>query len=242
MFDLNNISIILCNPSHPGNIGFAARAMKTMGFEHMVIISEREIDIAAAKVTAVAAADVIDNCTIVKVLADVLDNFHFIAALTARSRTFRSRIDLPELPAVLSQQPKDAKIGLLFGREQSGLTNEELEVCQCAVTIPTSKTFHSMNLSHAVQAVCYELIRDVKREDNASLSTLELRQTASVHEREAIFAKLEAAMVKVGLKGDEAEKINKIFRMFFGERPLGKKEAGALHRFFDEIIHCQFKS
>jgi TrmH family RNA methyltransferase len=230
--------ITLCHPQHPGNIGFAARAMKTMGFNQMVIVSAHGFDADAAAVTAVDANDILDRARIVRDLRDILDEYHFLAAFTGRARRFRNHILLPELPALLRQQSAGAKTGFVFGREDSGLTNDEIKMCQCVVTIPTSPSFRSLNLSHAVQAACYEC-RRAGSGPGSHLGKKAARrlEPASGREREAIFQKLDRVNSLIGLNTQEAEKTSKLFRLLFEERPLQKREAGALHRFLDQIVH-----
>ena len=226
--------IILLHPQHPGNIGFTARAMKTMGFINLVIVSENNIDMNTASITAANAKDVLEKSRIEKSFIDILSDYHFLIAFTARKRYFRNHIYLHELPGILENQPEKVKTGLVFGRENSGLTNKEIDLCQAVATIPTSRELHSLNLSHAVQIVCYELIR---KQFEKKAYGFKQRKPATAMEREAIFNKLDIAGERIGLKKQETNKIATIFRTLFEERALEKREAGAIHRFFDQIVH-----
>ncbi len=224
--------VILVHPQHAGNIGFIARAMKTMDFKNLIIISNKEIDMEAAKITAVSAYDILDNCRIESSLENILDDFQFLAAFTARKRYFREVIPLENLAPILSKQ-KFERVGLMFGRENSGLTNEELNYCQAIANIPTSDSFKSLNLSHAVQIVCYEISKNNFKQNNY----IPNKNIASTKEREAVFIKLAHVCKKIGLNNQEADKTSKIFRKIFEERSMDKKEAGSVNRFFDQIIH-----
>lgn len=232
---MKNTDIILVHPQHPGNIGFTARAMKTMGFKNLVVVASKPFNKKAAKVTATDAKDVVDSCRIVSDMSDILTDYHFLVAFTARTRRFRNTASLPGLPGKIAELPGNVKTGLVFGRESSGLTNEEVGLCHCAVTIPTARAFHSLNLSHAVQVVCYELNRAGKILSGASAA--KSRNTATAMEREAIFEKLTQVSLQSGMKKQDAQKVEKIFRLIFEDRPLKKQEAGAFHRFLDQVLH-----
>lgn len=230
--------IILVEPQHPGNVGFAARAMKTMGFGRMVIVSEKGIDEAGAMITATDAKDVLRKRKWVRSIRDILPGYQLLIAFTARKRSFRNSITLPELKGFLSGSRPGEKVGFVFGRESSGLSNEELGMCQCAVNIPTGKSFSSLNLSHAIQVACYEFIRPSSSRNHPLPGTLEAKGAkATAMEREAIFAKLEMAGKRILLNDRDLGKISRIFRILLEERPLSKREAGGIHRFLDQVIH-----
>ncbi len=234
--------ILLVHPQHPGNIGFCCRAMKTMGFDRLVIIAEKPVDFAAAAITAVDAADVLHSARVADRFEAVLSDYHFLVAVTARTRRFRNSISLPQLPDLLKAQPLQCRAGLVFGRESSGLTNEEIACCQASVSIPTAKALRSLNLSHAVQVACYEVLRGGLVPDLASLSRPKAVRMATAMEREAIFIKLEKVTDAIGLNPCDREKLEKCFRILFEEKPMQKREAGAMHRFLDQIIYGKHKN
>lgn len=154
---LNNIRIVLVNTSHPGNIGAAARAMKNMGLSRLTLVDPEDYPSLEAISRSVGAVDLLDNATVVKDLAQAISGCVWVAGTSARLRT----IEWPILnPRECVQQSLDkieqGDIAIVFGRENSGLTNEEMEMCNALLHIPTNPDFSSLNLAAAVQVVCYE--------------------------------------------------------------------------------------
>lgn len=156
---LSNIQIILVEPSHPGNIGAVARAMKTMGLTQLVLINPQKFPAKEATERAAGADDVLYNATVCPTLLEAVQGCHYIFACSARMRSLSW---LPLTPPEASQQIKGKiqcgqNVAVVFGRESSGLTNEELQLCHSHVLIPANKDYSSLNLAAAVQVICYEL-------------------------------------------------------------------------------------
>ncbi|MEN8215357.1 MAG: RNA methyltransferase [Pseudomonadota bacterium] len=153
---LNNIQIILVGTTHPGNIGAAARAMKTMGLSHMRLVQPKHFPCAEATARAAGADDILANAQLFDTFEESLQDCHLIFATSARHR----RIAWPTItPKACAEKALESagKIAIVFGREQSGLTNQELEHCHFLVQIPTNPTFSSLNVAAAVQILAYEL-------------------------------------------------------------------------------------
>ena len=154
-----SVRIVLVNTSHPGNIGAVARAMKNMGQNELVLVSPRSFPDETAQWRAVAAADVLDNARVVETLEEAVADCHFIVGTSARGR----RIPWPTLDPrrcaaqVLERRRRGQQVAVVFGREDRGLTNEELQVCNLHLHIPSHEDYTSLNLAMAVQVVCYEL-------------------------------------------------------------------------------------
>jgi len=156
----NRIHIILSHPSHPGNIGSTARAMKTMGFHNLVLINPKEFPSDTATALAAGASDVLEQAQVCDSLEAGLANCHFIIALSARARTLSLPVVSPRLGAQKIKtllQSTDANIGLLFGTESVGLSNEEIKAAHLHIHIPTNPEYSSLNLAQAVQLLSYEL-------------------------------------------------------------------------------------
>ncbi len=157
MFD--QIRIVLINTSHPGNIGAVARAMKNMGFARLVLVQPQQYPDPAAVARAAGATDVLDGALVVETLEEALVGCRLVVGASARER----RIPWPVVtPRDLANDVGDAlapegEVAVLFGREASGLTNEELQRCNLHVHIPSNPEFSSLNLAMAVQVVTYEL-------------------------------------------------------------------------------------
>ena len=154
----DNIQVVLVNPSHPGNIGAVARAMKNMGLRHLVLVDPRKFPDPEAEWRAASAVDIIQSARVVSSLDDAVGDSQFVVGTSARER----RIPWPVQDARLTanrivEHSINEKVSILFGREDSGLNNEELRRCNLHCHIPTHPDYESLNLSMAVQIVCYEI-------------------------------------------------------------------------------------
>ncbi len=154
----DNIRIVLVNTSHPGNIGGVARAMKNMGLGRLYLVEPRQFPDAQAEWRAASATDVLERAVVCSTLSEAIADCQFVVGTSARER----RIPWPlqdarrcaERAALAST---GEQVAILFGREDRGLTNEELQLCNLHLNIPTSAEYSSLNLAMAVQIVCYEL-------------------------------------------------------------------------------------
>jgi tRNA (cytidine32/uridine32-2'-O)-methyltransferase len=154
----DNIRIVLVNTSHPGNIGGVARAMKNMGLHRLYLVAPRDYPNEQAVWRAASANDVLDTAIVVPTLHDAIGDCQFVVGTSARNR----RIPWPLMDARQCAQRMavasgQEQVAVLFGREDRGLTNEELKVCNLHLNIPTSEAYSSLNLAMAVQIVAYEL-------------------------------------------------------------------------------------
>ena len=157
---LSHVHIVLVRPSEPRNIGATCRAMKAAGITRLTIVSRGPVDREAARPVAVGAADLLDAAVVVETLEEAIAGSALVAGMTRRTGQKRKAVSFP--PWELAARVRDMREGtaaLLFGNEQSGLSVEELARCHMAVSIPTSPAFPSLNLSHAVQIISYELYR-----------------------------------------------------------------------------------
>ena len=154
---LKNIRIVLVNTSHPGNIGAAARAMKNMGLSRLTLIDPKHYPSLEAISRSVGALDILDNVTIAKDLNEAVSGCVWVAGTSARLRTIEWPILEPrECVQKSLENIEQGDIAIVFGRENSGLTNDEMEKCNVLLHIPTNPEFSSLNLAAAVQVVCYE--------------------------------------------------------------------------------------
>jgi tRNA/rRNA methyltransferase len=155
---LSRIRIVLSRPSHPGNIGAAARAMRTMGVSRLYLVAPRSFPHDDAVARAAGATDVLDNAVVCDDLAQALAGTVVAAGFTARKRDLSApakwlRDAAPELMA----HAAEGDVALVFGNETAGLSNEDLSLCRLNVMIPTADDYSSLNLGAAVQLACYEL-------------------------------------------------------------------------------------
>lgn len=155
--NFKSIRIVLVTTSHPGNIGSAARAMKTMGFARLYLVTPRLYPDRQANELAAGADDVLDSAIITATLGEALLGCHLVIGTSARPRG----IDLPGLmppqcAALINEASDASEVAIVFGREHAGLTNAELLHCHYHVTIPSDPLFSSLNLAQAVQIIGYE--------------------------------------------------------------------------------------
>ena len=155
---LDRIRVVLSHPSHPGNIGAAARAMKTMGLSRLVLVNPKVFPDAQADAMAAGATDLLVQAEVVTSLSEALSGTMLAMAMTARRR----ELAVPALwardaAAELVATATTGDVALVFGNETSGLSNEELGQCRCWAMIPVNPEFSSLNLAAAVQVMCYEL-------------------------------------------------------------------------------------
>ncbi len=155
---LSNIRIVLIQTSHPGNIGAAARAMKTMGLSDLCLVNPSRYPDPQAEAMASGADDVLQQAAVVGSLEEAVADCQIIIGTSARSqRTLRWVISEPRECGVLAvQQSEKGQVALVFGRERTGLTNEELALCHQLVHIPSNPDYSSLNVAAAVQILSYE--------------------------------------------------------------------------------------
>lgn len=154
----SDIRIVLVNPSHPGNVGAAARAMKNMGLSQLVLVEPQEFPDPRAIWRAAGAKDLVESAQVVVSLDEALADCQLVIGTSARERKIPWPLVDPKTCAEkVYAEPDGVKVALLFGREDSGLTNDELRRCHLHVNVPTSDAYRSLNLAMAVQILCYEL-------------------------------------------------------------------------------------
>jgi len=156
----SDIRIVLVTPSHPGNIGAAARALKNMGLTELVLVAPKQFPHPEATARASGADDVLGAARIVGSLGEGLAGCGFVAATTARPRDQYFRVlDVRAAAARIVAEARRAPAAVIFGPERTGLTNEALEMAHALVRIPASDSYPSLNLAMAVQLTAYEIFR-----------------------------------------------------------------------------------
>lgn len=155
---LNNVKVILVGTSHPGNIGSAARAMKVMGLNQLVLVDPQcEVDEQTVALAA-GAADIAQNATVVATLEDAIGDCGLVVGSSARSRTLEwPMLEPRECGEKFAIEGEQHPVALVFGRERTGLTNDELQSCHYHVCIPANPEYSSLNLAMAVQTLAYEV-------------------------------------------------------------------------------------
>lgn len=155
---LNQIQIILVETSHSGNIGSAARAMKTMGLSQLRLVTPKQAIDEQAIALAAGAKDVLDNVQIYPDFDSAIADCQLVIGTSARLRHLQNSLVEPRQCGKLAiQRAEQGKVAIVFGRERVGLTNEELLKCHYHLNFPTNPDYGSLNLAMAVQLACYEL-------------------------------------------------------------------------------------
>jgi tRNA (cytidine32/uridine32-2'-O)-methyltransferase len=154
----DNIRIVLVNTTHPGNIGGVARAMKNMGLTRLYLVAPEKFPDEQAVWRAAAAGDLLDSAVITATLEEAIGDCQFVVGTSARERRIPwPLLDPRQCAARIGAVCGREQVAIMFGREDRGLTNEELQLCNLHLHIPTSDAYSSLNLAMAVQIVCYEL-------------------------------------------------------------------------------------
>lgn len=154
------IRIVLVEPSHPGNIGAVARAMKNMALEELVLVQPKQFPHAEAEARAAGADDLLARARVVGSVAEALEGCGFVAATTSRDRDQNFRVlDVRAAAERIAIEARSSPAAVLFGAERTGLTNEALESAHALIRIPANSEYLSLNLAMAVQLVAYELFR-----------------------------------------------------------------------------------
>jgi len=152
------VRIVLVETSHPGNIGAAARAMKTMGLTDLTLVAPKHFPSAQASALAAGADDLLGRARVASTLVDAIGDCGFVAGATARLRSLRWPVmDPRQCAQAIWRHVPETQTAIVLGPEQSGLTNDDLGSCRALVHIPTNPEFGSLNLAMAVQVLCYEL-------------------------------------------------------------------------------------
>jgi len=155
---LTTARVVLVEPSHPGNIGGVARAMKTMGLAQLVLVAPQRFPSEEAMARASGAGDVLDNAIVVESIEQALEGCQFVCGTTTRDRSIDwPTMDPRQFAKTVVDEYRNTNIALVFGRESAGLTNAELDRCHVRVSIPANAEYSSLNLVSAVQIICYEL-------------------------------------------------------------------------------------
>jgi tRNA/rRNA methyltransferase len=230
---LSRIRIVLCRPSHPGNIGAAARAMKNMGLSRLHLVTPKQFPDPEADARATAAVDVLLAAKIHDSLHSALSGCVHAVALSARQRDLGPvSSDVRSVASGLLGLAAEGEVALVFGNETVGLSNEELMHCQTSVCIPANPEFSSLNLGAAVQLLCYELrlaafggmppAPDSKATPFAS-------PAATLEELEGLYAHLETVMTATGFYNPQQPgRLMPKLRRLFGRAALEKDEINIL--------------
>jgi tRNA/rRNA methyltransferase len=217
---VSDIRIVLCRPSHPGNIGAAARAMKAMGLTDLRLVAPERWPAKEDQWMATHAQDVLEKAVVHTSLLEAIHDCATAFALSARPREWSPQVLDVRAAAARASQAGD-KVAFVFGSEDAGLTNEEMFACQFLVHIPANPASSSLNLAQAVQIVAYEL----RMAAEGSIPAQRKEKLATVEDIEGLYAHLERAAVKSGFYVPESRsKLPERLRRLFSRVPELERE------------------
>ncbi len=231
---LSNIRIVLDHTSHPGNIGSAARAMKTMGLNRLYLVEPQRFPHADADALACDARDLLENARVCASLDEALTGSVIAAGLTARRRDLQNPcLDVREAARRLVEIAATQEVALLFGNEAHGLSNEELNRCQYVISIPTDSAYTSLNVASAVQIMAYELRMATL---NATPVTSEAAALAPLEDIEFFYVRLEETLKRIQfLDPDHPKRLMPRIRRMFARTQLEKEEFSILMGILKQI-------
>lgn len=245
----DSLRIVLVGTQHPGNIGSAARAMKTMGLSRLMLVAPQRFPDRDAYALAAGANDLLDVAEIHPSLASAVADCQLVIATTARHRT----VPMPELsPREGAQRLLAAQatgeVALVFGRERTGLENDELQLCHAAITIPANPDYSSLNLAAAVQVLAYELrVARLAQAPAEPVPRLDPEDLPAPHgEMESFFAHLGVLLDDIDFhKGKAPDMVTQRLRRLFLRAQPDPRELRILRGIFSDtqrLLRTRHKS
>jgi len=227
---LSHIKIILVETSHPGNIGAVARAMKNMNISNLWLVSPKIFPSAEATSRASGADDILARATVCSSLQEAIADCNMVIGASARCRT----ISWPEMTPrecaekIAITEPGN-KVAIIFGRENSGLKNHELDLCHFLLRIPCNSEYSSLNIAAAVQVVCYELFIAAGRQEAIVIGDRGKTPKATATQMESFYTHLYQALTDIGfMHPDKSKSIMRRLRRIYNRIELDIKELDIL--------------
>lgn len=227
---LSHIKIVLVETTHPGNIGAVARAMKNMSMTNLCLVAPKIFPSADATSRASGADDVLARATVYQTLPEAIADCQLVIGASARCRT----ISWPEMTPrqcaeqVVHQQPKQ-QVAIIFGRENSGLKNHELDLCHYLLRIPCNSEYSSLNIAAAVQVVCYELFVAAGVEEEVWVGDRGEVPMATAQQMDSFYEHLHQALMDIGfMHPDKSKTIMRRLRRIYNRIQLDTKELDIL--------------
>lgn len=242
---LSDIRIVLVRPTHPGNVGATARAMKNMSLRSLYLVEPEKFPSPEATDRAAGADDVLQGAVICASLDEALKDCHLVIGTSARSR----RIEWPTLdPAAgasrLVEGVRHGPVALLFGQERTGLLNSELDRCHFVATIPADQAYSSLNLASAVQILAYEIYRAALAEKPVPVEAVGSRagKLASSEDMQGFYQHLEEVLQQIGfLDPDNPRFLMRRLMRLFNRAGLDDNEMNIMRGILSAIQQCQRK-
>ncbi len=220
-----SFTVILVEPRYEGNVGSVARVMKNFGFGDLVLVNPPEIG-REARAMAMHGRDILDDVRVVDGFGVLGEEFDFLVATTAVVASDKNPLRTPIFPGDLrSSLDFDGRVGLVFGREDYGLYNEEIGLCDLIVSIPTSREYPTLNLSHSVAVILYEISKQKLESGRRKLKKL---RRADLVEKQVLLDKFDSFVDQVHSREQDARMAKKTFRQLIGRAFISGRESFTL--------------
>ena len=234
MNSFSNIKIILVETSHPGNIGSAARAMKTMGFDNLNLVNPKckvnEISYAMAS----NAGDVLDNIEIHKDLCEAIGNCNYIVGATARQRDIPIEIINPKEFAIKAKHRDYQNLAIVLGNEARGLTNEQLSLCSIGLHIPSNKNYSSLNIASSLQIILYEMLFESEH-DASYINKIDKNDVAPHRVFNNFLQHMDKVLKDIDFIKDDRPMISRKINHIFKKADLSEEEINILRGILSAI-------
>lgn len=226
------VSVVLVEPQSPGNVGMVCRAMKNFGFHDLRLVNPCPLDHPEALKFAVSAKGMLSTAKIYNTLREAIADSPVSVATTRRHGKYRQEIFPPsEIASMIGESIPANRAAIVFGREDSGLTTDEVALCRWQATIPTDE-FGSLNLAQAVLLFSYELRNGLANKEEK----VDGRELAPSADLEPLYAQMEVTLLKVGfLKPENPAHLMRTFRRIFSRASLDTREVAVLRGLFSQV-------
>jgi tRNA/rRNA methyltransferase len=227
------ISVVLVGTQSPGNIGMVCRAMKNMGLADLRLVNPCSVDHLDAIKFAVSARDLLEQARIFTSLEDAISDCEFSVATTRRHGKYRNEISTPDqIVDRFATCAPTSRLALVFGREDSGLTTDEVALCRWQSTIPTADEYGSLNLSQAVLIFCYEFLKGAAPAPVESPA----REVAGTASLEPFYNHLQRTLLRIGyLNPQNPDHMMRTMRRIFSRAELDEREVASLRGLLSQI-------
>ena len=233
MNPLDNLRVILVEPGTPGNIGATARVLKTTGIERVILVNPGNWDTLEARKLAHGSGDILDRIQVFPNLKTAIADCHLVVGTTHREGRTRDLISTPDrVVSQLAQQIHHRRIALVFGREKDGLWQEELKLCHQLLRFPTAVTYPSLNLSHAVLLLTYQLYSAI-----APAQPKPQLDLATSSQLEQMYTNIQQALSSIGFTpyNDDPEHFGRVLRRFFNKLDMEVRDIRAIQTICGQI-------
>ncbi len=236
MSNLDYIRVVLIQPSHPGNIGATARAMANMGLSRLVLVNPADFPSPVANARAAGADSILEDAEVVMSLDAAIKDCELVIGTTARSRSIQWPENTPEEAAARVVEESGRNVALLFGRESSGMTNEELERCQSLIRIPVNEAFSSLNLGSAVTVILYEIRKQSIAQNGQQARSKSKEKLATSEELRHFYSHMEEFISRIEFSDGRSTKLQRKMARLFNRAEMNAQEVRMLRGLFTSVV------